>query len=712
MKNRIHIIKAAAFIALIAGWVSIPYVTSKVGAFGGGGGVPIVVRTANLASPTGSTDPHGEAEWQLYANGNREIEVEIEDVHNLPVGTMVAAFVDGSSIGQFALEIDERGRLKLRTEDGQQVPNTNDGSTVEVRNGSTILVAGVFGGGGPNPTPTVSPTASPTGTPNGTPSPSPTVTASPSPTGSPSPSPSPTGTPNAGDRFAGLSGPTLNGVVPRGFSQFEVHSSRLELDTRISQVNLPGGTSLSVSVDNVAVGNLILESDGEGQQRLRTDRGQTVPNVNVGSTIVIKNGGTTILSGIYAGATGPTPSPSPTASPSPTQGRSFETHMLGSGITPPVTTNGNGEIKVTLNAAETQATMFGEFHNLSSNQTGARIETTVGSVTTIRDLGVVGGINGDFAMVTFDVTPTQVQQLRAGLWSGVITSVNNPAGEIRGNFRQRGGESDLNGDGSNDFAIFRPSTSDWWTFNTDGVQVQTFGSATDKVVSGDYDGDGRTDMAVYKSIGGQGVWSIRRSSDQGLTEVYWGLNTDKAVRGDFDGDGRLDFAVYRPSQGVWYVQKSNNTGNMIVQYGLAEDQPVPLDIDGDGKDDIVQFRPSNGVWYWIRSSDGQTGAAQFGLSGDIPTPGDYDGDGKGDLAVFRPSTGVWYLHRSSDFSYAGVQWGVSTDIPVPGNYDQDGKTDIAVFRPSEGNWYIFRSSDLGFSVLNFGSSGDIPLGAR
>lgn len=710
MKNKLNIFKVAAILALIAGWVSVPYLTSKVDAFGGG--VPIVVRNATLASPTGSIDPHGAAEWQLYASGHREIEVEIEDVHNLPVGTSLTAVVDGNAIGQFALEIDERGRLKLRTEDGQQVPTVNDGSTVEVLNGNTILVSGVFGGGGPTP----SPTASPTGTPNGTPSPSVSPTASPSPSGTPngtpSPSPSPSGTPNAGDRFAGLTGPTLNGVVPRGFSQFEVHSSRLELDTRLRQINLPAGTSLNVLVDGTSVGSLIIESDGEGEQRLRTDRGEAVPNVIVGSTIAIQHGGTTILSGVYSGMTGPTPSPSPTASPSPAPGRSFESHLLGSGVTPPVTTSGNGEIKVTLNANETQATLFGEFHNLSSNQTGARIETTVGSTTTIRDLGVLGGTNGNFALVTFDVTAAQVQALRAGLWSAVITSVNNPGGEIRGGFRQRGGQGDLNGDGSNDFAIFRPSTGDWWTANTDGIAVQNFGSAGDKVVSGDYDGDGRTDISVYKNVGGQGVWSIKRSSDGGVTNASWGLSTDKPVRGDFDGDGRLDYAVYRPAQGVWYVRKSNNTGDIVVQFGLAEDQPVTVDVDGDGKDDIAVFRPSTGIWYWIRSSNGQIGGAQFGLNGDIPTPGDYDGDGKGDLAVFRPSTGVWYLHRSSDLGYTALQWGLSTDIPVPGNYDQDGKTDIAVFRPSDGNWYVFRSSDLGFNVINFGTTGDVPLVAR
>ena len=175
--KQIQLLKAAAVILAITAWAAVPLLTGTVKA---GGEIPLVVRTATLVSPTGSINPHGAAEWQLYPSGNREIEVEIEDV-NLAAGTSLDAIVDGNTIGQLILAADQRGRLKLRTEDGQTVPVTNDGSTVQVKNGATILVAGVFGGGGPNPTPTASPTASPTGSPTGTP----TGTPSPSPTGSP-----------------------------------------------------------------------------------------------------------------------------------------------------------------------------------------------------------------------------------------------------------------------------------------------------------------------------------------------------------------------------------------------------------------------------------------------------------------------------------------------------------------------------------------------
>ena len=684
--------KVAAILVVMAAWVTIPLLIDKAEA---SGGRPIAVRTATLIAPGGGANPHGAATWQLYPRSVREIEIEIEDV-NLAPGISLTVNVDGNIIGQIVLDATRKGKLKLSTEDGQVVPSVIDGSTVDVRNGTTILVAGVFASGAPTPTPSITPTGTPTGT--------------------PSPSPSPTGTPNAGDLFAGLTGSTLNGVLPLGFAEFENHSSEVELEIRVRQVNLPIGTSLAVSIDGNLAGSLILQDRGEGRLKLSNENGQTVPAVVAGSGIVVKNGISTVLSGIFGGSVVPSPTPTgtpgPTPSPSPRLGRSFEAHLTGSQVSPPVTTVATGEVKLILDGAEAQATVFGEFHGLSSNQIGARIETTVGTVALIRDLGAIGGRNGEFASATFSISAAQVQQLRAGLFSVVISSVNNPTGEIRGAMTQHSRFADFDGDGRQDFAIFRPTTGEWWSANGDGYSGQALGGANDRVVSGDYDGDGKTDAAVFRNIAGQGVWEIRRSSDAGLTRVYFGFPTDVPVRGDFDGDGRLDIAVFRPSDGVWYIQKSDNTGYSFIPFGLPDDIPMPADMDGDGKDDIVVFRPSTGVWYWIRSSDGRFGAVGWGMSGDIPVRGDFDGDGKADLTVYRPSTGVWYTLRSSDGGFQVSVWGLPTDIPVAGNYDADGKTDVAVFRPSDGNWYVLRSTDGSYQVFNFGMNGDVPLVAQ
>jgi len=229
----------------------------------------------------------------------------------------------------------------------------------------------------------------------------------------------------------------------------------------------------------------------------------------------------------------------------------------------------------------------------------------------------------------------------------------------------------------------------------------------------DYDGDGKSDSALWSAQGG--VWHIVQSSDQQSLTQTWGRAGDVSLLGDYDGDGKTDLAFFRPSAGTWNVKCSSDSSSLVKVWGMAMDVPVPGDYDGDGKTDFAVWRPSNGNWYVLRSSDGQDEVTAWGAGyepyGDVPVAADYDGDGKTDIAVFRRGNGHWYIRHSSDGVVVDKYWGMGTDVPVPADYDGDGKADIAVWRGSDTNWYIVRSSNDKVQMVSWGGSayGDIPV---
>ncbi len=256
---------------------------------------------------------------------------------------------------------------------------------------------------------------------------------------------------------------------------------------------------------------------------------------------------------------------------------------------------------------------------------------------------------------------------------------------------------------------WRPSTGNWNGMHDSSGNPILWGTTGDIAVPGDYDGDGKTDIAVFRPA--TSMWYILLSHNSSSITQAWGTVGDIPVVGDYDGDGKADIAVFRPSTSMWYVITSHNWSGFSQAWGTVGDIPVVGDYDGDGKADIAVFRPSASMFYIIGSQGWHGFSQAFGTAGDIPVVADYDGDGKTDIAVFRPSTSMWYITMSRTGTVFTRAWGGIGDIPVVADYDGDGKADIAIFRPSTSVWYLIESKTGSGASFQFGASGDVPISA-
>ncbi|MDD5678652.1 MAG: leucine-rich repeat protein [Kiritimatiellae bacterium] len=246
--------------------------------------------------------------------------------------------------------------------------------------------------------------------------------------------------------------------------------------------------------------------------------------------------------------------------------------------------------------------------------------------------------------------------------------------------------NDYDGDGKTDLVVYRDGY--WSIFSmTGGVILDNagvWGGPGWIPVPGNYDGDGKSDLAVYRD----GYWSIYSMAGHVLLDNagVWGGPDWIPVPGDYDGDGKTDLAVYRDGYWSIYLMASGVLLDNAGVWGGPDWIPVPGDYDGDGKTDLAVYR--DGYWsiYLMASGVLLDNAGVWGGPDWIPVPGDYDGDGKTDLAVYRD--GYWSIYLMAGgvlLDNAGILGGPDS-IPVPGDYDGDGKSDLAVYH--DGYWTI------------------------
>lgn len=206
-----------------------------------------------------------------------------------------------------------------------------------------------------------------------------------------------------------------------------------------------------------------------------------------------------------------------------------------------------------------------------------------------------------------------------------------------------------------------PLRSGKWILD-DAKGELAFGAEGAILLVGDFNGDGRDELGVYR----EGEWLLdingNHRSDDDDTTIQLGTRSDQPVVGDWDGDGDDDIGVYAPQDAT----------------------PLAGDFAGHGRDVIGLFE--NGTWQLDANGDGKLNASDptftFGAAGDTPVVGDFDGDGRDEIGVFR--NGRWIIDSNHngqiDAADKVFELGGAGDVPIVGDFDGDGTDEPGLYR--------------------------------
>lgn len=202
-------------------------------------------------------------------------------------------------------------------------------------------------------------------------------------------------------------------------------------------------------------------------------------------------------------------------------------------------------------------------------------------------------------------------------------------------------------------------------------------------LAGDFNGDGRDELALFKDgewlldINGNGVW------DSGDLWAKLGDKADLPVVGDWDNDGKDDIGIFGPERDgdeealakePGLPDPENHTDNMLVAIpkNLPPRNTVPgqerlmqRSVAGEPRSDVVDH------------------VFRFGTESHQPVAGDFNGDGVSTLGIF--SNGKWKIDVNGDGRFSEqddsvFDFGKPGDIAVVGDFNGDGLDEIAVVR--------------------------------
>ena len=227
------------------------------------------------------------------------------------------------------------------------------------------------------------------------------------------------------------------------------------------------------------------------------------------------------------------------------------------------------------------------------------------------------------------------------------------------------------------------------------------GFAAKFAVAGDFDGDGRAEIAIAPDVAGTAgndFWVMKFDLASG-TWVHMSPIPGHRMEADFDCSG-LGFAAKFAVTGNFDGARSPVMSLPIDEIAIAPD------VAGTAGNDfwVMKFDLASGTWVHMSPIPGHRMEADFDCSGlgfaaKFAVAGDFDGDGRAEIAIapdvagtagndfwvmkFDLASGTW-VHMSpipghrmeADFDCSGL--GFAAKFAVAGDFDGDGRAEIAI----------------------------------
>ncbi len=327
---------------------------------------------------------------------------------------------------------------------------------------------------------------------------------------------------------------------------------------------------------------------------------------------------------------------------------------------------------------------------------------------------------------------------------------------------------DFNGDGKTDVAlIYRDPTEDTVTINqwhsnanandkdklahierpsgSDGGTNANWDSVLDsdthngRTFSGDFNGDGKTDVAlIYRNssnsevsiyqwhAGENGVLEYVENNNTGGAHANWDIALASAssykgrtFEGDFNGDGKTDIALmYRnPADSTVSIYHWNADENGLLKFSgngtststharwdevldnvTYNGRTFSGDFNGDGKTDVVLMyqdpdESTMSIYQWNANENGKLVFSGNGAGGeDIPWnvrassysrvfSGDFNGDGKSDIAFFSGNSNKDIFHWNTDVKQFAAIASIDNGLKIKTEFTYKALTDDSVYTP-------------------------------